>query len=145
MSTKYTIEQLSELTGFPIRTIRFYIQQGMIPASAGRGLGAGYDDAHLEPLLEIRRLQTAGIQLSAIRTRLANPAICREVECFAAEESAPALAAAESATAGEACRRIRLADGCEMLVSERFYRLHQHRLAMLAGIIDQWEKENRDE
>lgn len=143
MGTKYTIEQLSELTGFPIRTIRFYIQQGMIPASAGRGLGAGYDDSHMEPLLEIRRLQTEGVQLSAIRTRLARPTVCREAELVAAKVSAPPPMVADSAS--EACRRIRLADGCEMIVSERFYLLHQQRLAMLAGIIDQWEKENRHE
>jgi DNA-binding transcriptional MerR regulator len=145
MGTKYTIEQLSELTGFPIRTIRFYIQQGMIPASAGRGLGAGYDDSHLEPLLEIHRLQTEGVQLSAIRTRLARPATAcqREVTAMSMEEVPVAKAASRPAL--ETCHRFRLADGCEVMVTEAFRRQHPECFAVLSAAIHQLERENRHE
>ncbi len=66
MSDKYSIEELSEITGFPRRTIRYYIQEGLIAPPAGRGRGGFYNDSHVNDLLRIKELQEKGFSLSTI-------------------------------------------------------------------------------
>ena len=67
---KYTIEDLSELTGYSRRTIRFYIQENIIDPPAGRGRGGFYFDSHLTALKKIRELQDKGLNLEAIKNIL---------------------------------------------------------------------------
>jgi DNA-binding transcriptional MerR regulator len=67
LKTVHTIDQLSEKTGFPIRTIRYYIQEGLLEPPAGRGRGGFYYDSHLQRLLEIKALQDRGLKLAAIQ------------------------------------------------------------------------------
>ncbi len=62
----YTIEQLTEMTGFSRRTIRYYIQIGLIDPPAGRGRGGFYNDSHMDALRTVRTLQEKGMNLSAI-------------------------------------------------------------------------------
>ena len=63
---QYTIEDLCELTGYTRRTIRYYIQEGLLDPPAGRGRGGFYFDSHLKRLLEIKSLQDKGLKLVAI-------------------------------------------------------------------------------
>jgi DNA-binding transcriptional MerR regulator len=63
---KYTIQELSELTGFSIRTIRYYVQEGLIDPPAGRGRGGFYFDSQLNQLKQIKSLQEKGMKLSSI-------------------------------------------------------------------------------
>jgi len=63
---KYTIEELCELTGFTRRTIRYYVQEGLIEPPAGRGRGGFYFDSHLNKLRLIKSCQEKGMNLSAI-------------------------------------------------------------------------------
>lgn len=63
---QYTIEDLCELTGYSRRTIRYYIQEGLLDPPAGRGRGGFYFDSHLQRLLEIKSVQDKGLKLSAI-------------------------------------------------------------------------------
>lgn len=67
---KYTIEDLKNLTGYSIRTIRYYVQEGLIEPPAGRGRGGFYYDSQLNKLLQIRSLQEKGMGLFAIREHL---------------------------------------------------------------------------
>lgn len=64
---KYTIEEISILTGFSRRTIRYYIQKNIIGPPSGRGRGGFYYDSHLSDLLKIRSLQKKGLNLSFIK------------------------------------------------------------------------------
>ena len=67
METKqYTIEDLCEMTGCSRKTIRYYVQEGLIDPPAGRGRGGFYFDSHLDKLLKIKSLQDRGLRLSAI-------------------------------------------------------------------------------
>ena len=52
----YTLDELSSLTGVSKRTIRFYMQSGLVPKP----------EAHLNRLLEIQKWQKAGISLKRI-------------------------------------------------------------------------------
>ena len=63
---KFTIQEISELTGFSLRTIRYYVQEGLIDPPAGRGRGGFYFDSHLNQLRQIKSLQEKGMRLSSI-------------------------------------------------------------------------------
>ena len=63
---KYGFEELCNLAGLPERTVRFYIQKGLVPPPHGQKRGAWYDELHLERLLTIRRWQRAGLSLDGI-------------------------------------------------------------------------------
>jgi DNA-binding transcriptional MerR regulator len=52
------------------RTVRYYIQQGLLPAPEARGPGAHYGAEHLARLKVIKRLQREHLPLSEIRRRL---------------------------------------------------------------------------
>ncbi len=73
MSTEaaYSIADLARLTGVNVRTIRYYLAQGLLPASGESGPGAHYGDGHLNRLLLTRRLQEQHLPLAEIRRRLA--------------------------------------------------------------------------
>lgn len=64
---KFSLEELSELTGISRRTIRFYIQRGLMNGSEGEKRGAYYTTGHLEDLLRIKRMTEKHIPLNDIR------------------------------------------------------------------------------
>jgi DNA-binding transcriptional MerR regulator len=64
---KYTAADLARLAGVPIRTVRFYIQEGLVDPPLGRGPGAHFEDRHLHQLRRTRAMQSAGLDLPAIR------------------------------------------------------------------------------
>jgi len=66
----YSIDELCALVGFSPRTIRFYIQQGLVEKPRGLKRGSYYDLLHLTQLLEIKRWQDAGLSLDRIRQLL---------------------------------------------------------------------------
>lgn len=63
---KLSLKQLSEHSELPLRTIRYYIQRGLIPGPKGEKRGAYYSNDHLAQLLRIRQWQQAGLSLDAI-------------------------------------------------------------------------------
>lgn len=73
-SQNFSVADLASTTQFPRRTIRYYVQIGLIPPPNGSGKGARYDVNHLERLLKIRRLQTDGFSLDRIAQLLDEPA-----------------------------------------------------------------------
>lgn len=70
MQDQYGISDLAKLIDLPIRTIRFYLQKGLIKGPHGAGRGAWYDSEHLEQLLKIKRWQSAGLSLERIQQLL---------------------------------------------------------------------------
>lgn len=66
LEKKFTIDELSSLTGYSRRTIRYYIQIGLLEPPAGRGRGGFYNDSHLNKLKQIKVLNERGMSLSAI-------------------------------------------------------------------------------
>ena len=63
---KFSLDQLSEQTGVPGRTIRYYIQKGLVAGPQGEKRGAWYTEDHLADLLRIRQWQETGLSLEAI-------------------------------------------------------------------------------
>jgi DNA-binding transcriptional MerR regulator len=65
----YSLNDLAEVTGFEARTIRSYIERGILPGAEARGRGASYSVEHLNRLRAIQILRRArpNIQLNEIR------------------------------------------------------------------------------
>ena len=99
---EFNITALSEATQIEPRTIRFYIQQGVMPGPIGAGRGARYTKKHVEILLNINRWKRAGFSLERIKVLI--------------EEEAPVDVEIRPAKLGvpEPWSRIYLADGIEI-------------------------------
>lgn len=69
----YSIDEIAALAELPRRTVRYYIQQGLVDRPIGEKRAAYYTPAHLEQLLTIRKWQNAGLSLDRIREILAGP------------------------------------------------------------------------
>jgi DNA-binding transcriptional MerR regulator len=69
----YSIDELAALAELPRRTVRYYIQQGLVDRPIGEKRAAYYTASHLEQLLTIRKWQHAGLSLDRIRDILAGP------------------------------------------------------------------------
>jgi DNA-binding transcriptional MerR regulator len=63
----FSLDELATLAGVPVRTVRYYIQIGLLARPVGEGRGARYLSLHLDTLLRIRRLADAGVSLERIR------------------------------------------------------------------------------
>jgi DNA-binding transcriptional MerR regulator len=64
---RYGIEELADLGGVTRRTVRYYVQEGLLPPPLGLGRGRHYGEQHLERLLKVKALQEQGMPLAAIR------------------------------------------------------------------------------
>ena len=72
MNDELTLEDLVNISGLPIRTVRFYIQEGLLPGPDSRGKNARYTEEHLERLEWIQRLKEHHRPLREIRILLNN-------------------------------------------------------------------------
>lgn len=70
---RHTIDELSTLVELPLRTVRYYIQLGLVDRPIGEKKAAYYTAAHVDQLLTIRKWQNAGLSLERIREILAAP------------------------------------------------------------------------
>lgn len=69
----YSIDELASLADLSRRTVRFYIQAGLVDRPVGEKRAAHYTPRHLEQLLTIRKWQQAGLSLDRIREILTEP------------------------------------------------------------------------
>ena len=65
----YSIDELADLGGVSRRTVRYYVQEGLVPPPLGVGRGRHYGQPHLDRLLEVKAWQEAGLSLDEIRAR----------------------------------------------------------------------------
>ena len=68
--SRYTIEELERLSGYPARTIRYYIARGLLQPAYGRGPTATYDRDHLQRLRYIELLKQERMSLDQIHEHL---------------------------------------------------------------------------
>ena len=62
----FTLETISALVELPPRTVRYYIQTGLVDRPQGIGKGAFYTQQHVDQLLVVRKWQLAGLSLERI-------------------------------------------------------------------------------
>ena len=65
-SKTFTLDEIAALVELPRRTVRYYIQSGLVDRPEGIGKGAYYIQHHVEQLLTVRKWQLAGLSLERI-------------------------------------------------------------------------------
>ena len=100
---RYAVGDLARLAGVSRRTVRYYVQEGLIPEPLGVGRGNHYGQEHLDRILRVKTMQEAGRTLDEIRRGLRKNATVKE--------------AAEPPVEREIWRRLTLAPGVELHVA----------------------------
>ncbi len=67
----FTLDDLCTLTDLSKRTVRYYIQLGLVDRPIGETRAAHYTHGHLDQLLRIKQLTDAGVSLERIRDVMA--------------------------------------------------------------------------
>ena len=62
----FTLDEIAALAELPRRTVRYYIQTGLVDRPEGVGKGAFYTQHHVEQLVLVRKWQLAGLSLDKI-------------------------------------------------------------------------------
>lgn len=106
---RYGIEELAVLGGVTRRTVRYYVQEGLLQAPLGVGRGRHYGPEHLARLQAVKALQERGLSLDEVRAEVARPV-------RKARTAAAAAAIAPEPVAPAAWRRIELVPGVELHV-----------------------------
>ena len=96
-----TLDDVAATVDLPKRTIRYYIQLGLVDRPEGETRAARYGARHVEQLLTIRKWTAAGVSLERIRELLAG-------------EAAPVPLRPRSPGTVEMWSHIVLADGLEL-------------------------------
>lgn len=73
-ATKFSLDDLCSLSDTPKRTVRYYMQIGLVDGPIGSTKAAHYLHQHLDQLLTIRKLSDAGVSLERIREVLSGEA-----------------------------------------------------------------------
>ncbi len=102
----FTLDDLASAAGLPRRTVRYYIQLGLLDKAEGETRAARYGATHLEQLIAIRRWSQDGLSLERIRDLLAR------------KDSAPAPASRPPGTV-EVWSHLVVADGLEVMLEAR--------------------------
>ncbi len=114
---RFTLSQLCQRAQVPGRTVRYYIQKGLLPPPEGEKRGAWYTERHLADLLRIRQWQETGLTLDAIAGLLA------------ARREPPVAPARAGAV--EVRSHLIVAEGIELVVSPDRARLTQDDIRQL--------------
>jgi len=125
----YKLDELAAAAGTSPRTVRYYVQRGLIPAPAFKGKDSAYSHEHLLRLRAIRKMQDAFFPLDAIAIELERRSL-EEIEKIAdgtdlpqTQTAAPALLVTEPAAKAASpttrtLQRIELAPGVELTIDE---------------------------
>ena len=66
-ATSFTLDELCTLTTLSRRTVRYYIQLGLVDRPQGETRAARYSQTHLEQLLLVKKWSGEGLSLDRIR------------------------------------------------------------------------------
>ena len=129
----FDLPELSDRTKVSPRTIRFYIQQGLIPAPEARGPGAHYGAEHVDRLNLIKRLQQEHLPLSEIRRRIEKLSPDDVKKILAAKPERP------PDSAREYVQRV-LSEGVGSVKVAETVPVHRSKAAELRATRSQWER-----
>lgn len=119
-SQTYTLDQLAELAGVNRRTVRYYIQLGLVDRPIGETRAAYYTWQHLKTLLEVRGYTEQGFSLE------------RTAELMRGVDTAPPAAHRARTGSVTVHSHIHLSDGVELVVEPGQARLTPEQLRRFA-------------
>ena len=129
---KYTFEELCALSGLSSRTLRYYIQIGLLDKPIGQTRAAHYLSLHLEKILRIKQLSESGISLERIREVLSG-------------EPLPLPERSKRPGHVEVRSHLWVADGIELQVSPETAELSPEQLRQfLKGVLQAYEQVKKD-
>ena len=70
LTQSYSLAELCVMADLQLRTVRYYIQIGLVDRPEGSTRAAAYGSKHLEQLLLIKKWTTAGVSLDRIKELL---------------------------------------------------------------------------
>jgi DNA-binding transcriptional MerR regulator len=97
---RYGIEELGELGGVSRRTVRYYVQEGLLPPPLGVGRGKHYGREHLERLLQVKTLQQRGLTLDEVRREVGRGRAALAEEAGRRSAALPEVSRATATRAG---------------------------------------------
>ena len=100
---QHTLNELCVLADLPVRTVRYYVQHGLIDRPVGETRAARYGARQLEQVLLIKKWTAAGVSLERIRELLQG-------------DVAPVPARARQPGSVEVHSHLFVADGLEIVI-----------------------------
>ena len=100
---QHTLSELCVLADLPVRTVRYYVQNGLVDKPLGETRAARYGAKQLEQVLLIKKWTAAGVSLDRIRELLKG-------------EEAPVPARVRKAGSVEVWSHLYVADGLEVVI-----------------------------
>lgn len=132
--TTFTLEEIAALAELPRRTVRYYIQSGLIDRPQGIAKGAFYTQHHVEQLLLVRKWQLAGLSLERIG------------EVLKQQTSGPLPPTPRRAGTVEVWSHLVVADGIEMALEPGRAGLSPEQVrAFFRGVTQLYEQLNQSE
>jgi DNA-binding transcriptional MerR regulator len=129
---RYGIDELADLAGVTRRTVRYYVQEGLLPAPLGVGRGRHYGPAHREALLRIKALQERRLSLDDVRRALRGPRREAAEPRRVSDAARAAVPETGRPSPRSAWTRVELLPGVEMHVSSRLRLPSPRRIEELA-------------
>jgi len=103
LQATYTLNELCILADLPVRTLRYYVQNGLIDRPDGETRAARYGATHLEQALLVRKWTAAGVSLERVKELL--------------HGETPAVPAKPKAAGSiEVCSHLVVTDGLEVVI-----------------------------
>jgi DNA-binding transcriptional MerR regulator len=117
-----SIAEVAERANVSRRTVRYYVQRGLIDAPLGRGRGSAYTPKHVDQIQRVLRLQREGVTLETIEQL---------------PEGADAAEPARPAVPATVVLRIPLRPGIQLEVNAGTSLPSQHVIEQLAAACEQ--------
>ena len=137
-SPDHSLAELCVLVDLPPRTVRYYVQLGLVDRPEGETRAARYGARHLEQLLLIKKWTASGVSLDRIRELLKG-------------DEAPVAARPRVAGAIEVMSHLTVTDGVEVVIEpgraglspEQVRSFVKGVMALYAQVTDSDRKENK--
>ena len=113
--SRYSLEDVAQATGVTARTLRYYIAQKVLHPPWSMGRSAHYDQAHIDRVQEVVRLQKAGLSLQDLVIPPLQPT---------------------TTVKGVACEVFPLTEDVQVMVSGNLPAWRRHQLMKALGVLE---------